>query len=241
MAKFNLNVFGDLEPIRQDDGPNPVVAIAYTAEFRSTMDIFRAVLRKGEFSRRVLDLTESILDQNAANYTVWQYRRDCLRALGSNLNEELDFMDNFAEDNPKNYQIWYHRRVIVEELNDASRELAFCAKVFQVDSKNYHAWAHRQWVIRKFGLWEGELEYINELLSLDIRNNSAWNQRWYVVHNCPEPVNNDIVRREIEFGFGLIERTLKNNESAWNYVRGLARHYPDVASHHVRDRCVRKL
>lgn len=72
-----------------------------------------------------------------------QYRRQCLRYLGSDLVEELSFMDTFAEENPKNYQIWYHRRAIVEEHGDAAGELEFCAKVFATDAKNYHAWAHR--------------------------------------------------------------------------------------------------
>lgn len=35
------------------------------------MDLFRAILRSGELSERVLDLTEDLLDENAANYTVW--------------------------------------------------------------------------------------------------------------------------------------------------------------------------
>ena len=52
-------------------------------------------------------------------------------------------MDTFPQENPKNYQIWFHRRVIVEELGDPGRELAFCSEVFEKDAKNYHAWAHR--------------------------------------------------------------------------------------------------
>ena len=92
-----------------------------------------------------------------------QYRRQCLKKLSRIepfqqqckaqqnrepresrwLVEELEYMDAFADDNPKNYQIWHHRRTVVDWLGDGSRELAFCAAVFQQDAKNYHAWAHR--------------------------------------------------------------------------------------------------
>ena len=71
------------------------------------------------------------------------YRRNCLKALKLDLNEELDYLDGFSKENPKNYQIWHHRRTIVEWLGKGDRELAFCESVFEVDAKNYHAWAHR--------------------------------------------------------------------------------------------------
>jgi UDP-glucose 6-dehydrogenase len=50
-----------------------------TDDFRETavtelMDLFRGVVATGEYSDRVLDLTEEILEVNAANYTVWYVR-----------------------------------------------------------------------------------------------------------------------------------------------------------------------
>lgn len=217
----------DIKPIPQDDGPNPLVVIKYDYEFRGLMDIFRGVLNIGEKSERVLKLTESILAVNAANYTVWQYRRDCLRELNSDLELEFDYMDLFADDNPKNYQIWYHRRAIVEMSNDPTKELEFCAKVFEEDPKNYHAWSHRQWVLSKYGLWDGELEYIVQLLESDLRNNSAWNQRWFYVHHGPVAVNADVLDRELCFVFDCIN-IISLNESAWNYLRGLMKFHPET-------------
>ena len=85
--------WSDMVPIDQDDGPNPIVSIAYSADFKRLMGIFRAVIFKGEKSPRALDLTEELLDLNAANYTVWQYRRECLATLKSDLNDELRYME----------------------------------------------------------------------------------------------------------------------------------------------------
>ena len=88
----------DVQPLPQDDGPNPVVRIAYTEKCKDLYSVIyiyiytyshtyiniitiylvkdvygymRAVLRSGEKSQRVLDLTTDAIDCNPANYTVW--------------------------------------------------------------------------------------------------------------------------------------------------------------------------
>jgi hypothetical protein len=96
MSGFSEDDWSDVEPVPQDDGPDPVVTIAYSSQFRTLMDYFRAVLKSQEYSQRALMLTQAVLQQNAANYTVWQYRRDCLQALSADLNAELDYVDSFA-------------------------------------------------------------------------------------------------------------------------------------------------
>jgi protein farnesyltransferase/geranylgeranyltransferase type-1 subunit alpha len=111
---------------------------------------FRAILATGEKSARALELTQSALKLNAANYTVWQYRRDTLKALNADLYEELAYVEEVIEDNPKNYQVWHHRRVIVEWLNDATQELVLTMNILNLDAKNYHAWQHRQWAIKEY-------------------------------------------------------------------------------------------
>ncbi|KAJ8961951.1 hypothetical protein NQ314_005853 [Rhamnusium bicolor] len=167
----------DVTPVKQDDGEEPVVAIDYTEAYEDCYDYFRAVLKTKEVSERALELTQTASYLNPANYTVWQYRREILKGLNKDLNEELDFIQKVILKQSKNYQVWHHRRVLVEWLQDASKEKYLTEAVLAKDAKNYHAWQHRQWVIKTFNLYDGELEYIDTLLSDDVRNNSAWNQR----------------------------------------------------------------
>jgi protein farnesyltransferase/geranylgeranyltransferase type-1 subunit alpha len=63
--------FGDVIPVLQDDGPNPVAPISYPEEYRIAMDYLRACLRSDEKSERLLQLTAFILDINSGHYTVW--------------------------------------------------------------------------------------------------------------------------------------------------------------------------
>ncbi|KAG2227852.1 hypothetical protein INT45_002090 [Circinella minor] len=212
--------WNDVVPVAQDDGPNPLVPIAYSSDYRDAMDYFRAVSRTEEKSQRVLDLLADIIDMNPAHYTVWQYRQEVLFSINADLNEEIKYIDEVASEQAKNYQVWHHRQVIVDRLDDGTKELDFINAILDEDSKNYHAWSYRQWVVSRFNLWDQEFQYTDDLLVFDIRNNSAWNHRHFVLFNRPQGASQEDIKNEIEFAKKKIQQA-PNNSSGWTYLHGL--------------------
>lgn len=76
-----------------------------------------------------------------------------------------------------------------------------------------------QFVLR---LYDKEMDFIDNLLMNDVRNNSAWNQRYFIVNNHLGWSDMN-VQKEICYTLEKI-KFIKNNESAWNYLRGVLLH-----------------
>lgn len=70
-------------------------------------------------------------------------------------------------------------------------------------------------------LFENELVFVDRLIGADLRNNSAWNQRYFVLNHTG--FGDDVIHYELNYVMNRI-RLVKNNESTWNYLRGLLQH-----------------
>ncbi|EPQ52327.1 protein prenylyltransferase [Gloeophyllum trabeum ATCC 11539] len=233
--------WADVVPVPQYENVNPLAPIFYTAEYKDATDYFRAVVKAGEMSPRVLALTEKIIKMNPAHYTAWQYRYKTLLATGASFEDELRLMDVFCIKFLKTYQVWHHRRLLVTHLVPAppssplhlvqlQEELDFIARCLNVDTKNYHTWSYRQWLLAYFNadaLWRGETKWVERMLAEDVRNNSAWHHRFFVVFGsgvrADEEDREGVVRREVAYTKQKLSLA-PNNASAWNYLRGVLDH-----------------
>lgn len=245
MGKYSEDpAWRDVVPLPTNEGgPNPLAAIAYSDEYAEATSYLRAVMAANELSPRALELTEDLIDMNPAHYTVWLYRAKILFAIKADLKEELEWLNETALAHQKNYQIWQHRTLIIGKLGDETDiegERAFVEQMFERDGKNYHVWSYRQWLVKKFGLWEkDELDFTERMLEADVRNNSAWNHRWFVVNGnemqggVAGVADPDIRAREIKFAQAAIAKS-PQNQSPWNYLRGIARK-TNMSLSHLKD------
>lgn len=219
----------DVIPIKQDEKERTVAKINYSEKFIDVYDYIRAVMLKDERSERALQLTEDALILNAANYSVWYYRRNILSDLKSNLNDELNFVAMCINENQKNYQVWYHRQWIVAELTKTTNtlrsiienELILTESFLLDDSKNYHVWQYRHWIVNSYKMWDNELAFTDKMLVQDCFNNSAWNHRFYVIQSL-SGFTDVVIDQETQYVFKFI-RLSPENESSWNYLDGLYR------------------
>ncbi|KFY09354.1 hypothetical protein V492_05512, partial [Pseudogymnoascus sp. VKM F-4246] len=169
----------DVVPIPQDDGKNPLAAIAYNDEYAEAISYLRAVMASKEHSPRALALTSHIISLNPAHYTVWLYRASILFTLTFSLATELSWLNDVALSNQKNYQIWHHRQLLIDHLYTsiassraevlklATSEIEFLTQMFAEDSKNYHVWSYRQYLVRKLDLFPSQCANPSELNAVE--------------------------------------------------------------------------
>ncbi|KAF9402834.1 CAAX geranylgeranyltransferase alpha subunit [Podila epigama] len=210
--------WADVVPIPQDDGPNPLVPIAYTKEYSTTMNYFRAICRKQEQSKRALDLTKIVIELSPAHYTVWHYRQTLLKALEQDLTEELEWIQYMIDEHPKSYQIWHHRQVIVEHISVSllpagAATSATLSNMTTTAGKSipYNDLSEHQ-KEAAYQAVKTELDFIASAVAEDSKNYHAWSYRqWVLSHFGPGPWWTE----ELAYTDELLAIDVRNN-SAWN-------------------------
>ncbi|KAF9101557.1 CAAX geranylgeranyltransferase alpha subunit [Mortierella sp. AM989] len=205
--------WADVVPIPQDDGPNPLVPIAYTKESSldsTTLDYFRAICRSEEQSERALELTKIVIELSPSHYTVWHYRQKLLKALNKDLSKELEWIQWMIIEHPKSYQIWHHRQVIVERISSALLH-ASSDSATTTSTVPYHDLSESQQKASRDAV-KIELQFIGQALAEDSKNYHAWSYRqWVLAHFGQGPWWEE----ELIYVDDLLTIDIRNN-SAWN-------------------------
>lgn len=170
---------------------------------------------------------------NPFNYNVWIYRRKILKFIKNDPQKELCLSEEIIRNYPKNIQAWEHRRAIINSslnFTDAETEFNLTQSILKDETKNYFAWQHRQWALQTFrfshsGPFGFEFDFTDNMISEDVRNNSAWNQRFYVLKQQGR-FDFLVVKKELCYVIEKIKQTL-NNESTWNFLRGIIDVFPN--------------
>ncbi|KAH3681005.1 hypothetical protein WICPIJ_008013 [Wickerhamomyces pijperi] len=217
--------YSDITPLPLVEPNNPVTTILYSDEYKNIFGHLAALLAAKEYSERAYALTNAAIEQNAAHYTVWQYRFKIVVALGKDLEKELDWLEEIALDNVKNYQIWNYRQLLIKklELKSMKRELPLLETMLDEDSKNYHVWGYRKWVVSYCGDYSNELAFVNKLIKADVYNNSAWSHRYFAVVNLSQISDFDF-DSEVQYVKENINLA-PNNYSSWNYLIGIHEYF----------------
>ncbi|KAL7558670.1 hypothetical protein ACA910_010043 [Epithemia clementina (nom. ined.)] len=205
------DLFADVVPVPQDDGPDVVCCIDYPAGFQKVYDYFRAILKRHEISPRVFGLTSLCLHHNPANYTVWHVRRQCFSLVLSSLSASHPNQENeglvVAVGAAQNSLLTNAQEQLF------TRELEYTANLGGSNPKNYQIWYHRRTLLDKY--CTRELSYIDSVLEIDAKNYHAWSHRqWFVLAMVDKKPS--FMDLELAYTTELIDRDIRNN-SAWNH------------------------
>lgn len=193
--------------------PDPPTPDCFLLLDKDATDYFRGIVKTGETSERVLELTERIIRMNPAHYSAWcvplaaqkcpshppkpyagrQYRYRTLIALDAPLDAELRLMDAIAVNNMKTYQVWHHRRLLITQLTSARAGTAPAADPLDTAS--------------------AELEFIARVLDVDTKNYHTWSYRQWLLAHFDDA---GLWLGELPYVDDLLRADVRNN-SAWHH------------------------
>lgn len=190
------------------------------------------------YSTEALKKTSLLLEKNPEFNAIWNYRRDIITNLASELetsfwDKELIFVMVQLKSYPKVYWIWNHRLWVLEHYPGDSpkvwqTELAVVNKLLEQDARNYHGWHYRRIVVGNIeritnkSLDKQELEYTTTKINNNISNYSAWHQRVQIISRMflkgEIKEQKEYIQAEISYIINAIF-TDAEDQSVWFYIK----------------------
>ncbi|KAJ9125338.1 hypothetical protein QFC22_000298 [Naganishia vaughanmartiniae] len=189
-----------------------------------------------------LQLMNEFAEENLKSYQVWHHRLTLITHMEPQLSEltkEIDFIHDSLMPDPKNYHTWAYLNWLYSTFSNLPEErggdrfssqswmaeLAWCERMLDSNyrfSRSRSTEGH-EWLSDKVELLSGDDKVDEHVIGRgDGRNNSAWSWRWYLVVSRKGAKLD--AKTELEYALSQI-RAIPHNASAWNYLRGIHKHF----------------
>lgn len=181
--------------------------------------------------------TTKLLDINPEFNAVWNYRREIIKTLSLQLDEnfwdsELNFTMEKLKVRPKVYWIWNHRLWCLQSYPNSPlkiwlKELAIVSKLLEMDSRNFHGWHYRRFIVKTVESLSGrslnsdEFEYTTKKINQNISNFSAWFQRTTIIESMLSKDQISDMDSFINNEFEYIKNAIftdAEDQSVWTYL-----------------------
>lgn len=205
-------LFRDTTPVAV--APAPAAGIPYSPAFVTVLGLVRAVAAADEVSPRALLATAAALVRhNAADYSVWEYRRRVVRQLAQRAADDAAAAAAAAAAEGGSSSTSDAGGADAAAAAAAAavyaEELKFTFRVGLGAEKNYQVWHHRRLIAAIASTPAVEADYAAAFHAADPKNYHAWAHRqWAAAHWAVDPAG------EVAYAAALLADDVRNN-SAW--------------------------
>lgn len=204
-------LFRDMTPVAVS--PAPAAGIPYTPAFVTVLGLVRAAAAADEVSPRALLATAAALVRhNAADYSVWEYRRRVVRRLAQRAADDAAAAAAAATakgGNSNDGKGGCDAAAAAAAAAVYAEELKFTFRVGRCAEKTYQVWHHRRLIAAVASNAAVEADFVAAFHAADPKNYHAWAHRqWAAAHWAVDPAS------EVEYADALLTDDVRNN-SAW--------------------------
>ncbi|CAJ0636833.1 9231_t:CDS:2 [Entrophospora sp. SA101] len=130
---FDEQEWEDVEPIPQDDGPNPLAPINYDPDYSRIMDYFRAISRKEEYNN-------DIRNNSAWNQRYFVLFHNPKEPSDDLISREINYAISKIKITPNNISPWNYVKGVIAKSNQEIDILeSLCKELIEKENISPHA------------------------------------------------------------------------------------------------------